>query len=709
MATASNVVDTTAAGYTVGEAIINTKRGVMIGSLSGHSSTTPSGTAPTSLERYVLIGYGASALTGMTNIVAIGDQAYADEDNSFNIGGHYQYMPRLYLGAGGGSYAGGTATFSASGNKSNNGRGGNAQFSGGYSRGYGAGGYSALSVSQPGGSASAKNWPSNAFLVLPETNTISMAAGGIFDEMTGTYVNDGTGVFVKSAGNYITNNGSYWEARLTGAIAFTNAALIGGGWGDYADTGATNVTTWGWTANATFYGNQTTTRTNTSAYFAGDATGLTNMSWTGLLITNSPTASVTNAIVPTGDRYKWAIVTGGGVGGGATNLTPWTSDINGDGYSLTNAGPSTFQAPLDVIQVVGNETYLRLTDTNQDVQVSVGSDGHVTLNQKLTVHGVAHFANPIYAGAVTLTNGDLILKTGDAVVGGVLYATNGAVLGTNSFVIDADGNSLLRGAATLSQSNSAGDTRTFYLDGSGNVTVTGDILTSGHVDATHYVASPGEIVEPQFFSRANTNQTSAVFLAQNNSGSQTFLMIGPAGGLSVGASNAPGNGNIEFTGTITGNGGGLSNSVDIIAGANVTITTNADNRSFTVAATGGGGISTPTNVMTLYAVNNQVNIPVDFTNLLYRLTLTNNFTITNATGMQDGQSFDLEVDQDSTGNRTLSWWGGFTNAIGYSTNSFSANLTGVYLGTNALSRTSYKWRYRADTSTWMLRANDWGN
>ena len=31
---------------------------------------------------------------------------------------------------------------------------------------------------------------------------------------------------------------------------------------------------------------------------------------------------------------------GAGGGGGATNLTPWTSDINGAGHSLTNGNPA---------------------------------------------------------------------------------------------------------------------------------------------------------------------------------------------------------------------------------------------------------------------------------------------------------------------------------------------------------------------------------
>jgi len=42
-------------------------------------------------------------------------------------------------------------------------------------------------------------------------------------------------------------------------------------------------------------------------------------------------------------------------------------------------------------------------------------------------------------------------------------------------------------------------------------------------------------------------------------------------------------------GTFIGSGGGLSNAVDLIPGSNVTITTNANKRSFTIASTGGGG------------------------------------------------------------------------------------------------------------------------
>jgi len=59
-----------------------------------------------------------------------------------------------------------------------------------------------------------------------------------------------------------------------------------------------------------------------------------------------------------------------------------------------------------------------------------------------------------------------------------------------------------------------------------------------------------------------------------------------------------GNALMEGTNTGTyfiGNAGGMSNSVDLIAGTGIEITTNADNRSFTIAATGEGGHTGLTN------------------------------------------------------------------------------------------------------------------
>jgi hypothetical protein len=133
-------------------------------------------------------------------------------------------------------------------------------------------------------------------------------------------------------------------------------------------------------------------------------------------------------------------------------------------------------------------------------------------------------------------------------------------------------------------------------------------------------------------------------------------------------------------------------------------------------ASSGGGGGTNSGPIELYALGNQVNIPLAcplgvVTNslLTFRLTLTNNFTITNATGMADGQAFEIEVQQDGTGSRTITWWGAFTNATGYGSNSYSANLTAPYISPNPYSISTLKWKYRAGVPMWMLRANDWGN
>lgn len=50
-----------------------------------------------------------------------------------------------------------------------------------------------------------------------------------------------------------------------------------------------------------------------------------------------------------------------------------------------------------------------------------------------------------------------------------------------------------------------------------------------------------------------------------------------------------------IVGSLTGNGSGLSNAVDLIAGSNITVTTNANKRSYTIASTGGSGTGIATN------------------------------------------------------------------------------------------------------------------
>jgi len=82
---------------------------------------------------------------------------------------------------------------------------------------------------------------------------------------------------------------------------------------------------------------------------------------------------------------------------------------------------------------------------------------------------------------------------------------------------------------------------------------------SGSVAAPSFEATPGQPGTPQYLSRANTNQTQAVLMAQNNSGSETFFLIGPAGGVNIGGTNYPGHGNLQWSGGATGDGSGISN------------------------------------------------------------------------------------------------------------------------------------------------------
>lgn len=76
----------------------------------------------------------------------------------------------------------------------------------------------------------------------------------------------------------------------------------------------------------------------------------------------------------------------------------------------------------------------------------------------------------------------------------------------------------------------------------------------------------------------------------------------------------------SFVGTnidngFTGNGGGLSNAVDIIAGSNITIVTNSNKRSFTISSTGGGSQTPWTSIIDAarFALTNASRI--DSTNL----------------------------------------------------------------------------------------------
>lgn len=82
-------------------------------------------------------------------------------------------------------------------------------------------------------------------------------------------------------------------------------------------------------------------------------------------------------------------------------------------------------------------------------------------------------------------------------------------------------------------------------------------------------------------------------------GGANVIDLNPATGLLVGDAgfndyvSIYASGDIEWTGTGHGNGGGISNSVDLIAAAGITIVTNANNRSFTLSA--GAGSITLTN------------------------------------------------------------------------------------------------------------------
>lgn len=162
-----------------------------------------------------------------------------------------------------------------------------------------------------------------------------------------------------------TNNGSYWQySGMTNSPTIRGKMKTGRGWDFYGAVTATNITTTSLTNNGV--GGTKVVITDANGKEVGAT--LSGLTLVGTTLTASGTGS----------------------------QTPWTSDINGAGFALTNVGSMIITGELDVAS-------LRVTNADSSIWIasSAGSGTNITIHTNLTVVGLGSALSP----QLVLTNG----------------------------------------------------------------------------------------------------------------------------------------------------------------------------------------------------------------------------------------------------------------------------------------------------------------
>lgn len=492
------------------------------------------------------------------------------------------------------------------------------------------------------------------------TPSLNLVSGGIYDSHV-TLVSTAQGITagVSSAEvlaivgtNNLTHTGSNYFSNLNGPgtkLTALNPTNINSG-----------------TAGISITGNAATATAATTA-----TTAANSIAWGGVSITNSAASNkwvrLTSA---TTAEYANAPAGGDVTQGGQNNFTG-SNSMSG---SLAFVGVDNLYLGNQMeVQGEDGSTILqplqrRLLDTNSIVSVDwdlrrlYGYAGLPVLTWSNDVFEVltAFYADTAQANSfqfIGQTN-KLIAAQGDGVFGPVtigsgitfdgtnLSATASGETGmkTNTFTTFSDGGSITGtvyvtatttiSSATVTNSLIATNVQTagFTNNGTGrnvgNFTVTGDLAVNGSLNLASLNATNAYIENGYI-----TNLLGDINLETAN---VTNLIV-------TGLTNTPFVG-VNGSGLLSASydGASLSNTVDIIAGSNVTVTTNASKRSFTIASTGGSG---ETGMLTNQWTTNVVGAPIvggvglsALTNRLDNIgtTLTPTLFLTNGTLAADG-------------------------------------------------------------------------
>lgn len=252
-----------------------------------------------------------------------------------------------------------------------------------------------------------------------------------------------------------------------------------------------------------------------------------------------------------------------GVGGSATNLTPWTTDINGSGKSLTNAGGITATGTVSAAAFVGDGSGL----------TGVGAQGAITNGQTNVIlageftgdligaalsAGVATHAdkalaleNEIYGDTVLSLQEDIALRIAD----GYWFAGNGygltnlqgqqIIAGTlNSNKLDTATAAQLALAGTGSSAQSGTNIGDVYLSPGGYITYrgtnydySGTTETAGIQEAINLLPLGSDRQTPgggRVILAPGTYETAATITTPNTTNPFTLVLDGPgicAGGI----------------------------------------------------------------------------------------------------------------------------------------------------------------------------------
>lgn len=219
--------------------------------------------------------------------------------------------------------------------------------------------------------------------------------------------------------------------------------------------------------------------------------------------TNTPTDGFIVTATGTGGDSKWAVA-------GAASLTPWSSDINAAGFSLTNAANlrATNTAIIGGGQVAVDPTNTFQVNTPAAVKsLQVDTNGNTYLGGSLTVTGSS--TNTTIAGNTTVYN--LNATNNVSVTNNLTVAGTAAVTGnltnsalTASRLVLSDSNKALSSAAasgavsvdadgsatTAAQINTLFPGNIVTNGASFSITTSNNLLvTSGNIKTTNYLGS----------------------------------------------------------------------------------------------------------------------------------------------------------------------------------------------------------------------------
>ncbi len=243
-------------------------------------------------------------------------------------------------------------------------------------------------------------------------------------DITGTLsvANGGTGSTTLSAGEILVGNG-------TSAITSTTTTNLKASM-NLGNVENTALSTWGGSANLSTLGTVNTGTWNASTIsIAKGGTGTTTAPDVDMFLIGNGTNFDYKRLVA-GSNVTISTSTPGQIvisstGGGAGSQTPWTSDINGGGFSLSNVlGVSATSATTSILTVTGTSTLATTTLSSTTIDTLIVNKASTLIGALTTI------ASTSLTGSTSISNLTLPSIASSTQIFGLFVDNNGTVTGT---------------------------------------------------------------------------------------------------------------------------------------------------------------------------------------------------------------------------------------------------------------------------------------